>query len=266
MIAQLQADLDAIVASTLFDSISVMFPPDRKRSRGRNPKYSQEQILRILVLKEILHLSFRDVVRKLYLNDSYRELCLLKRDSIPSASTLSYRQSLEDFHVLIQKTVMLCEMSGRSPQFNAVDSTMVKLCLDHRGTSSKKGWGVQRQKCLVDQNDKGQMGIRIQGSHVLRYRIVHGIGIFVCNRKGTRFNPFRGPRRFSQKQQVHLLRQGLRSQKSLRHDPRKDFGDTGRGCQPEERHFQSLAQGQPQSVDKEEPESQICPFVQDVGR
>ncbi len=94
MIAQLQADLDAIVASILFDSISVMSPSDRKRSRGRNPKYSQEQILRILVLKEILHLSFRDVVRKLYLNDSYRELCLLKRDSIPSASTLSYRQSL----------------------------------------------------------------------------------------------------------------------------------------------------------------------------
>ncbi len=138
MIAKLQADLDTIVASTLFDSISVMSPSDRTRSRGRNPKYSQEQILRILVLKEILHLSFRDVVRKLYLNDSYRKLCLLKRDSIPSASTLSYRQSLEDFHVLIQKTVMLYEMSSRAPQFNAVDSTMVKPCLDHRARLQRK--------------------------------------------------------------------------------------------------------------------------------
>jgi len=115
-----------------------MSSSDKTRSRGRNPKYSQEQILRILVLKEILHLSFRDVVRKLYLNDSYRKLCLLKRASIPSASTLSYRQSLEDFHVLIQKTVMLYDMSGRAPQFNAVDSTMVKPCLDHRARLQRK--------------------------------------------------------------------------------------------------------------------------------
>jgi len=48
----------------------------------------------------------------------------------------------------------------KAPQFNAVDPTMQTLS-QPQGTSSKKGWEVQKQKRFIDKNDEGQMGIRI---------------------------------------------------------------------------------------------------------
>jgi hypothetical protein len=50
-------------------------------------KFSNEQILRIMVLKEIKGLSLRDVVKELYSNETYRKFCKIS-DEIPSIETL----------------------------------------------------------------------------------------------------------------------------------------------------------------------------------
>ena len=102
-------------------------------------KYSNEQILRMLVLKELLHISMRDMLKILYLNDSYRKACMLKKHSIPSLATLSYRNALTDYNALIQKTIMLYELeTSKKVRITTVDSTMVKPCLEHRAQLQRK--------------------------------------------------------------------------------------------------------------------------------
>ncbi len=133
MIAQFEAFLNRIVTKDIFDSISVI-----SSNSGRKSKYSNEQILRILVLKELLHMSMRDIVKALHSNYSYRQLCLLERD-IPSIVTLSYRNAKMNYHALIQSTVILYELeSSRSVEITTVDSTIVKPCSDHRAQLQRR--------------------------------------------------------------------------------------------------------------------------------
>ncbi len=47
----------------------------------------------LLVLKELVHISLRDMVKSLHSNDSYRKACMLEKNSVPSLATLSYKNT-----------------------------------------------------------------------------------------------------------------------------------------------------------------------------
>ena len=143
MIAHIQSNLDKILTKDVFDSLSIIANSNVHDShlcnRGRKMKYSPEQILRIFILKELLHLSMRDIVRTLHSNNSYRELCLVEKDSIPSHTTLSYRNYHSDYNALIQKTIMLYELeTSKIVKITSVDSTMVKPCSEHRAQIQRR--------------------------------------------------------------------------------------------------------------------------------
>jgi IS5 family transposase len=129
MIPQVEVALDEIDTYIISEVLDVISSNHLKDKRFR---FSDEQILRVMVLKEVKGLSLRDVVKELYSNEMYRRFCKLSND-IPSIETLSYRNSKMDFNSLIQKTVMLYELeSGHNPKNVAVDSTVVKPCQNHR--------------------------------------------------------------------------------------------------------------------------------------
>ncbi|WP_036225886.1 transposase [Mesoaciditoga lauensis] len=148
MLPQIQSLLDKVITKDVFDSISVIAANVNKSlkslsshssHRGRKMKYSNEQILRILVLKELLHISLRDMVKSLHFNDSYRKACMLEKHSIPSLATSSYRNARTDYNALIQKTIMLYELeTSKRVELTTVDSTMVKPCLEHRAQLQRK--------------------------------------------------------------------------------------------------------------------------------
>ena len=148
MLPQTQSLLDKVITKDVFDSISVIAANVNKSlkslsshsfHRGRKMKYSNEQILRILVLKELLHISLRDMVKSLHSNDSYRKACMLEKYSAPSLATLSYRNARTDYNALIQRTIMLYELeTSKRVELTTVDSTMVKPCLEHRAQLQRK--------------------------------------------------------------------------------------------------------------------------------
>ena len=137
MVSQTEVALDTIVVYVISDVLEVISSDSLKNNRF---KFSGEQILRVMVLKEVKGLSLRGVVKELYSNEPYRKLCKLS-DEIPSIETLSYRTSRRDFNALIQKVIMLYELdTGHKPKDVAGDSTMVKPCQDHRARLQRKNY------------------------------------------------------------------------------------------------------------------------------
>ena len=135
MVSQVEVALDTIDIYLISDILDVISSDSIKDNRF---KFSDQQILRIMVLKEIKGLSLRDVVKELYSNELSRTFCKLS-DEIPSIETLSYRTSQMDFNALIEKVIMLYELStGHEIKSSAVDSTVVKPCKDHRAQLQRK--------------------------------------------------------------------------------------------------------------------------------
>jgi len=106
MIPQVEDNLDTIVIYVISNVLEVISSGILKDKKF---KFSDEQILRIIVLREIERLSLRNVVKELYSNESYRKFCKIS-NKVPSIQTLSYRSSKMDYNALIQKVILLYEL------------------------------------------------------------------------------------------------------------------------------------------------------------
>jgi len=89
MVSQVEVALDTINIYLISDIIDLISSDSLKDKRF---KFSDQQILRIMILKEIKGLSLRGIVKELHSNESYRKFCKIS-DKIPSIETLSYRTS-----------------------------------------------------------------------------------------------------------------------------------------------------------------------------
>ena len=137
MIPQVEDNLDTIVIYVISDVLEVISSGILKDKRF---KFSDEQILRIIVLREIKRLSLRNVVKELYSNESYRNFCKISNSNkVPCIQILSYRAFKMDHNAFIQKVILLYDFQrGHKPKYSAIDSTMVKPCLDHRARLQRK--------------------------------------------------------------------------------------------------------------------------------
>ena len=130
----------------------IVSPDDRKR------KYSDRQIMKILVLLNIFNISYRS--SRIFLINHEEYLNMIDLKDIPSFQTLSRRSRMIDLHALNRK--ITCESSMN--ECAAMDSFMIHTCKystavrrkywknykDHESGWSKttKGWSYGR-KCHV---------------------------------------------------------------------------------------------------------------------
>jgi hypothetical protein len=72
MVSQVEVALDTINIYLISDIIDLISSDSLKDKRF---KFSDQQILRIMLLKEIKKLSLRGIVKELHSNESYRKFC-----------------------------------------------------------------------------------------------------------------------------------------------------------------------------------------------
>jgi len=86
MYGRREANLDTINIYLISDIIDLISSDSLKDKRF---KFSDQQILTIMVLKEIKGLSLRGIVKELHSSEAYRKFCKIS-DEVPSIETLSY--------------------------------------------------------------------------------------------------------------------------------------------------------------------------------
>ncbi len=107
---------------------NIVLPDDRRR------KYTDHQILKILVLLQIFGISYRSAM--IFLRNHEKYLALIGVTEIPSFQTLSRRARLLDLHAINMEITFLYCME----EIAAVDSFMIHTC-KYSTAMRRKYWG-----------------------------------------------------------------------------------------------------------------------------
>jgi hypothetical protein len=107
---------------------NIVSPDDRKR------KYSDREILKILVLLQIFRISYRSA--KIFLTNHEEYLRMIGIREIPSFQTLSRSARLFDLHAINREVTFLYSMESIA----AIDSFIVHTC-KHSTAVRRKIWG-----------------------------------------------------------------------------------------------------------------------------
>ena len=110
---------------------NIVSPDDRRR------KYSDRQILKILVLLQIYGISYRSA--RIFLTNHEEYLRMIGLKEIPSFQTLSRRARSFDLHAINRGIVLLYSMK----ECAAIDSFMIHTC-KHSTAMRRKYWGNYR--------------------------------------------------------------------------------------------------------------------------
>ena len=107
---------------------NIVLPDDRKR------KYTERQILKILVLLQIFSISYRS--SRIFLTNHDEYLAMAGVREIPSFQTLSRRVRMIDLHAINREIAFLYSME----EIAAVDSFMIHTC-KYSTAMRRKYWG-----------------------------------------------------------------------------------------------------------------------------
>ena len=110
---------------------NIVSPDDRRR------KYSDRQILKILVLLQIYGISYRSA--RIFLINHEEYLRMIRISEIPSFQTLSRRARKFDLHAINREIVFLHSMK----ECAAIDSFMIHTC-KYSTAMRRKYWGSYR--------------------------------------------------------------------------------------------------------------------------
>jgi len=110
---------------------NIVSPDDRRR------KYSDRQILKILVVLQISGISYRSA--RIFLTNHEEYLRMIRISEIPSFQTLSRRARKFDLHAMNRAITFLCYMK----ECAAVDSFMIHTC-KHSTALRRKHWNKYR--------------------------------------------------------------------------------------------------------------------------
>ena len=110
---------------------NIVLPDDRKR------KYTDRQIMKLLVLLQIFRISYRSARVFLINHEGYRRMIGL--NEIPSFQTLSRRARMLDLHAVNREITFLYSMESIA----AVDSFMIHTC-KYSTAARRKYWGNYR--------------------------------------------------------------------------------------------------------------------------
>ncbi len=101
----------------IMDIIDSIIPPDERKR-----KYTDRQIMKVIVLLQIFNVSYRSSRAFLMNHEEYIKMIGLRE--IPSFQTLSRRARSLDLHEINYKIASLCSSSNIS----AMDSFMIRTC------------------------------------------------------------------------------------------------------------------------------------------
>jgi hypothetical protein len=107
---------------------NIVLPDDRKR------KYTDRQILKLLVLLQIFSISYRSA--RIFLRNHEEYLRMIGLKEIPSFQTLSRRARMLDLHAINREIAFLHSMESIA----AVDSFMIHTC-KYSTAMRRKYWG-----------------------------------------------------------------------------------------------------------------------------
>ena len=105
----------------------IVSPDDRKR------KYTDRQIVKVLIVLQIFNISYRSV--RIFLTNNKQYIRMAGLREIPSFQTLSRRARMIDLHSINMEITYLSSMESIA----AVDSFMIHTC-KHSTAMRRKAW------------------------------------------------------------------------------------------------------------------------------